>query len=179
MLHQKPTLQNFKCTICPLNFTEKQEFHSHVRGHFKSIKCEQCNKTLIGDKQYDYHLKHVHSGKKKIDERSKRTSKLDRPSKKDAPQAIQSLQIEDVEYGCGDSLESAISVTSNKPVENQSTSNVACDVCGRLFQNEDAVIRHRKTHSSEGKRFLCGFCGNGFNKKTNLEFHMRIHTKER
>lgn len=142
----------FKCTLCPLKFTAKEELYLHVRDHFKPITCKECNKTFIGDKQYTYHCKHVHIGSKasENDVNLSSTTKIE----------IEEEYIEDI------SVESI-------------TTSVACDVCGRLFANIAAVIRHRKTHSNEGKRFFCNVCSNGFNKKTNLEFHLRIHTNER
>lgn len=173
----------FKCTLCPLKYNDKQEFQSHVRDHFKPITCADCNKTFIGDKQYSYHQKHVHgtkATKEPLTEnenqvRLKRTTKIE----------IDNESTDEISF---DSVESI-------------TSSVACDICGRLFvskiqfgrinyitfltrfffaqANAAAVVRHRKTHSNEGKRFFCNVCSNGFNKKTNLEFHLRIHTNER
>lgn len=139
----------FKCTLCPLQFNEKQEFQSHVRDHFNPITCSECDKTLIGDKQYDYHLKHVHNQKIEMSENEIKSDDSNVPRKR-----------------------------ANDPSKSIATS-VGCDICGRLFPHAGAVERHRRTHSIEGKRYICGVCGNGFNKKTNLEFHMRIHTNER
>lgn len=156
--HVSQTLQ-FQCTLCPLTFSDKQEFHIHVRDHFKPITCTECNKTFIGDKQYTYHYKHVHIGSKALNGSSE-----NEVNRRVAPK-IEIQEIQD-EY------------TEDMTVESVPTS-VACDVCGRLFANIEAVIRHRKTHSNEGKRFFCNVCSNGFNKKTNLEFHLRIHTNER
>lgn len=156
-LHE--TMQ-FNCTLCPLTFLDKLEFHSHVRDHFKPITCTECNKTFIGDKQYSYHQKHVHGGTKATKEslsenqvHVRKTTKIE----------IDNESTEDI------SIDSVDVVNSS----------VACDICGRLFPNTAAVVRHRKTHSNEGKRFFCNVCSSGFNKKTNLEFHLRIHTNER
>lgn len=148
----EPDPRLFKCTLCPLKYDDKTEFHAHVRDHFKPITCQDCNKTFIGDKQYSYHRRHFHLELLENERRTAATAIL-----------VEKEYVEEVSL---DSVESAVS-------------SVACDVCGRLFPNDKAVTRHRKTHTNEGKRFFCNVCNSGFNKKTNLEFHLRIHTNER
>lgn len=152
-------IQEFKCTLCPSKFSDKQEFHSHVRDHFRPITCIECNKTFIGDKQYNYHWNHVHTSAKATKETAENEVYL-------ADVTDIEIQDEIIEDGSVDSIETV-------------PTNVACDVCGRLFPDVRAVIRHAKTHTNEGKKFFCNVCNKGFNKKTNLEFHLRIHTKER
>lgn len=162
----KPETLQLKCTLCPAQFNEKHELHSHVRDHFEPITCAECNKTFIGDKQYNYHLK-LHTGKVTIKEMSEDDTIPDIVPKKRKLRTSDNMQNETCILDIsGDLIESV-------------TGNVGCDVCGRLFPSIAAVVRHRKTHTNEGKRFFCNVCHNGFNKKTNLEFHMRIHTNER
>ncbi|KAJ6635989.1 Zinc finger protein [Pseudolycoriella hygida] len=147
----------FECTLCPLKFDDKQKFRSHVQDHFKPITCKDCNKTFIGDKQYTYHLKHTHTNALNV--------------------VKDSSEDEEVFTTKGDSSNEDIAEDFN--FDTVECTSVACDICGRLFPDISAVIRHSKTHTNEGKRFFCSVCNSGFNKKTNLEFHLRIHTNER
>ncbi|KAG4076824.1 hypothetical protein HA402_004426 [Bradysia odoriphaga] len=150
----------FKCTLCPLKFNDKLMFQSHVRDHFKPITCDDCKKTFIGDKQYSYHRRHVHGSS---------TTNESGQCDDSARMTVTRIKVNSQKKCADEDIDSVEIVAANS----------ACDICGRLFPNEAAVERHRKTHSNEGKRFFCHICNNGFNKKTNLEFHLRIHTNER
>lgn len=111
----------FKCTLCPLQFSEKSELQSHVRDHFKSITCDACNKTFIGDKQYNYHVKNAHTGKMTIAETLVNAAKSTTSFRKENLKTSIKADDDSVDYLSGDSIESSV--------------NVACDVCGRLFPN--------------------------------------------
>lgn len=175
-------LKEFQCNLCPNAYIFKEELTAHIKDHFKTYVCTICDKKLIGDTQYQYHLNHTH--------------------KNILPQNMTK---------CENCLKSFTSYTNFEHHQKTCTSEykivdcnhckekypknrmeyhlkskhlcgkkqaIACQKCGRLFKNEITLKTHLKTHSNK-KAFYCDYCGKGFSRKTNLQFHFRIHTGER
>ncbi|CAG9790633.1 unnamed protein product [Diatraea saccharalis] len=53
-----------------------------------------------------------------------------------------------------------------------------CEQCGRIFQSMALLKDHMWVHTGE-KRFKCSSCDKSFTQKTNLVFHMRVHSAQR
>ncbi|XP_047542941.1 zinc finger protein 23-like [Vanessa atalanta] len=53
-----------------------------------------------------------------------------------------------------------------------------CEQCGRIFQSMALLKDHMWVHTGE-KRFKCDRCEKSFTQKTNLVFHMRVHSATR
>ncbi|KAL4703496.1 hypothetical protein ACJJTC_011298 [Scirpophaga incertulas] len=53
-----------------------------------------------------------------------------------------------------------------------------CEQCGRIFQSMALLKDHMWVHTGE-KRFKCSTCDKSFTQKTNLVFHMRVHSATR
>ncbi|XP_045489140.1 zinc finger protein 260 isoform X1 [Pieris rapae] len=53
-----------------------------------------------------------------------------------------------------------------------------CEQCGRIFQSMALLKDHMWVHTGE-KRFKCDRCDKSFTQKTNLVFHMRVHSATR
>ncbi|KAJ2941890.1 hypothetical protein O0L34_g10706 [Tuta absoluta] len=53
-----------------------------------------------------------------------------------------------------------------------------CEQCGRIFQSMALLKDHMWVHTGE-KRFKCDRCDKSFTQKTNLVFHMRVHSNAR
>ncbi|CAH2083660.1 unnamed protein product [Euphydryas editha] len=53
-----------------------------------------------------------------------------------------------------------------------------CEQCGRIFQSMALLKDHMWVHTGE-KRFKCDRCEKSFTQKTNLVFHMRVHSASR
>ncbi|XP_019544457.3 zinc finger protein 79 [Aedes albopictus] len=53
-----------------------------------------------------------------------------------------------------------------------------CQICDKIFGNEDTLTTHEKTHKSP--RFECEECGKGFSQLRNYKYHISVHrgTKE-
>lgn len=151
--------------MCNQKLDTKALLKDHVRNHFKPYVCLICDKELIGDAQYDYHINHAHS----IHLKAKRSFKcrlcLERFSsdellKKHVKQLHHKAKPEKISKGF-----------SGVPV--------ACNFCARIFSTEAAAIRHQlMTHSEDYnyKKFICDYCRKGFSRKNNLILHIRTHT---
>jgi KRAB domain-containing zinc finger protein len=53
-----------------------------------------------------------------------------------------------------------------------------CDICGKYFQNNAKLERHRMIHTGV-KPFQCEKCHRCFNQKANLKAHMVVHMKDK
>ncbi|KAJ8704942.1 hypothetical protein PYW08_012262 [Mythimna loreyi] len=53
-----------------------------------------------------------------------------------------------------------------------------CEQCGKIFQSMALLKDHMWIHTGE-KRFKCDRCTKSFTQKTNLVFHMRVHSATR
>nr|XP_034839054.1 LOW QUALITY PROTEIN: zinc finger protein 62 homolog [Maniola hyperantus] len=53
-----------------------------------------------------------------------------------------------------------------------------CEQCGRIFQSMALLKDHMWVHTGE-KRFKCDRCDKSFTQKTNLVFHLRVHSATR
>lgn len=174
-MYFEPPTPIFKCSICTNIYDEKSDLTAHIKDHFKTYECPICSKKLIGDTQYEYHINNAHSeerssikssiahGTQNTYEEKLVISKLFKKSASEKPKMRKRTE----------------PATAKLPTEVPDTKQfVACDICGRICQNEKAVSLHRLTHN-DNKDFVCDFCGKSFTRKTNLEFHIRIHTGER
>lgn len=75
------------------------------------------------------------------------------------------------------SVATAIKSEPHTP-ENSGTSNLACSVCNKVFENALILDAHERTHKSP--RYTCDECGKGFSQLRNYKYHVSVHkgTKE-
>ncbi|XP_045508974.1 zinc finger protein 675-like [Colias croceus] len=53
--------------------------------------------------------------------------------------------------------------------------NVACDVCEKVFRDNNSLNIHKKIHTKE-RNFICDECNKGFRTRQHLIIHLRSHT---
>lgn len=145
---------------------------------------------IIGDTQYEYHQKNLHDA---ADEDIV-PPKVDQPrtckhctvclAPAEMLQHVSAAHPDKVKcYKCDYCDErwpshSQMNIHVHVEHEEQCMEAMACDICGRVCRNREAVLLHRRTHEDD-KSFTCKTCGKGFTRRSNLEFHMRTHTGER
>ncbi|XP_033747980.1 uncharacterized protein LOC117332988 [Pecten maximus] len=54
-----------------------------------------------------------------------------------------------------------------------------CNVCKKVVGSQNALNRHRKSHTREGYKFTCDRCGKSCRDNSNLRSHMLTHVKAR
>lgn len=65
-------------------------------------------------------------------------------------------------------------------VHNNNREYVSCEFCSYKTKNKANMKRHRDTHITNGKTFICDQCGKDFNNIASLKGHMSyIHTEVR
>lgn len=152
--------QTFKCDICDKQFITREERNVHIGDHFKTYTCTICNKTLIGDRQFEHH----------------------RQSK----ECVKREPIESTTYECFMCHKgSFFSVRSlrihvNREHNQKKTDSAQhiCKFCQKKFANGYILKSHTKQIHMDGPRFSCADCGKTFNRMSNLQWHQLIHQNE-
>ncbi|XP_060068698.1 uncharacterized protein LOC132548822 [Ylistrum balloti] len=54
-----------------------------------------------------------------------------------------------------------------------------CEICNKVVGSQNALNRHRKSHTQEGYKFTCDRCGKSCRDNSNLRSHMLTHIKAR
>ena len=75
---------------------------------------------------------------------------------------------------------SGFEATMSRPTDEvQSTNDMACHICQKMFPEKILLNRHKKTHSLKDElSIFCNICQKMFTKRENLKKHKRIHTLE-
>ncbi|KAM9810505.1 uncharacterized protein ACB057_004446 [Neosynchiropus ocellatus] len=77
---------------------------------------------------------------------------------------------------CGKKCSSKSGLTQH--IKNCFGGSSTCWICGKCFENRQALNVHMTAHPSE-KPFGCSQCDKHFNRKWSLQEHMKIHTGEK
>lgn len=143
------------CNICLEDFLDKKLLLEHLKTH-KTIKCDKC-KGKYSDENFDTHVC---------------------PKEEFSEETCDEKQDDDIE----NTNEENIGKVKEKDVDKKSDikRHRYCGLCKRTVRN---LENHRnKHHSKDGKKdepkALCTYCGKQFKQQSNLDVHMRTHTKE-
>ncbi|XP_053711662.1 zinc finger protein OZF-like isoform X1 [Synchiropus splendidus] len=64
-----------------------------------------------------------------------------------------------------------------QPQRRRRTKPCTCQVCGKVFNDNNHLHRHLLVHTGE-KPFKCFICARGFSQRGNLKTHMKVHKGE-
>ena len=68
--------------------------------------------------------------------------------------------------------------TFNKKGAKRKRAQHECDVCGKVFDRRSNLDIHMRTHTNE-RPYECDVCDKAFRQSGHLQSHMRIHANEK
>jgi len=179
-LLEHSSLNYFVCPECGVTLSNILEFRSHLESHKQRMKCSNCRKCFSTEESLANHISSVHGDNSK--------------NSKD-------YNCWDCDKKCGSSGRLRRHITAHVGEQRRSG---ACDICGKLVDNQMRFLKHMKSHKSRtlvtcetcGKTFKfpcdlsdhikvvhngikpysCKICGKEFIVRTGLRYHRRIHT---
>ena len=63
--------------------------------------------------------------------------------------------------------------------ETHTNEPLPCNICGKTFKTSNTLWSHTKTHSIREKKYKCPNCTKLFLTKTEVKFHIMVHTGEK
>ena len=163
-----------ECSICRKTFTQRQALAKHEKIHTrtKSFKCTECEKTFAERTNLDKHIK-MHAWKNLNHE------------------GESSQELIGSEYNIKNDSQATV-----MPVKGEVVSPLACQHCGKSFddklnlkkhqtmwhsneQFDEDIILNKHEKSSPNFSYKCSFCDKSYTKKLDLVCHEGIHTGER
>ncbi|CAG9861663.1 unnamed protein product [Phyllotreta striolata] len=185
--HTEIHKDDFKCPFCNKQSTTGSHFVEHLSRH--TIKqrhvCKICKKHLKTTKLLKAHCKKVHKklietcnvcldtffDKKLLEKHLEihKTTDSDACDNQfsEENKALLSLDEEDNEE-------------NNTHKKSNNRQNRYCDICKRTVRNLSNHVQkhHSSDNTNEEPKALCHYCGKLFKQQSNLDVHIRTHTKE-
>ncbi|KAI0635365.1 hypothetical protein C8Q77DRAFT_1156663 [Trametes polyzona] len=72
----------------------------------------------------------------------------------------------------------SVDATSSSTKRRRDAKPAACPVCGKMFNRESDMHRHRETHGKAGK-WKCPYCPHRTHQKSNMQAHINTHSGRR
>lgn len=165
----------YPCEMCDESFATRVQRNQHIENHFKTFECEECHKTFIGDRQFNYHQV---TGRCVVPAEQQKSV---------SPEPKETSEPSLTEWGCyicgkknfqsRRSLKLHINkLHSNKPkvVKGEHV----CQVCEKTFANQHVLKNHVHEIHTNAQEHKCDDCGKQFNRLANLRHHQLIHRNE-
>lgn len=139
----------FKCSICPKSFTTKGNLQRHETYHqgLRPFVCGVCEYSFTEKKSLKVHMR-IHTGERPF-----------------------------VCKTCGKAFTQSGPLVVHEKIHENVYPHL-CDVCGKSFRQKSNLKLHKERHN-DIKKFKCGEkdCTMAFCSKTELQRHLRAHTK--
>ena len=167
------------CDVCEISFQSKEAFMKHMNDvHWNPCthRCDICDKTFISKEDLGKHMDEMHFNPCPICEKTffRTVEKLNHMSE-------QHKNISAVDGNSRDGMESinyADYTINGHQIEglvfrNLETPNTEiCDVCERLFQSKEALVKHMDEVHWNPCTYKCDICEKTFLSKEDLGKHM-------
>lgn len=191
------TIENkpFPCEMCHEAFGTRDERNEHIQTHFNVIDCPVCQKTFIGDRQFNYHQQ---TGRCKPNANAKIPPIADGDENDEDNEDVDDdgdVDEDPLETGlnaglncahCGKehfqstrSLRLHINKTHlTEEIKNTSKEENICTFCNKQFANRHILKNHITEIHTNAQQHKCDDCGKLFNRLANLRHHQLIHRNE-
>eukprot|EP00795_Rhopilema_esculentum_P002257 gene2257-17865_t len=176
-LKMKKQPSSFPCSICKLDFTNKQLMLEHRAKHTKLYKCKVCSEGFYTEEKLNRHNeKESHNypceccGKVLVSKASLQRHKVVHGEKN---------HVCDV---CNRAFKTARDMKNHKLGVHSEEKNFLCEHCGKAFARREKLKRHSLIHSPSRPVFTCPFknhtgCDKVFYRKDKLTRHLYSHSK--
>lgn len=191
---EKDGPKSLPCDMCEQRFDTRDERNAHIQTHFNMIDCPVCQRTFIGDRQFNYHQQ---TGRCKP--RANVASPVaDGDAIDDHDDAIDDGKDDDDDDD-DDPLGGAFKCTHCGKENFQSTRSLrlhinkmhvpkmkvaaikeenVCTFCSKRFANRHILKNHVNEIHTNSQQHKCADCGKLFNRLANLRHHELIHRNE-
>ncbi|XP_058834130.1 zinc finger protein 14-like [Topomyia yanbarensis] len=152
----KEQRQIYSCEQCPKRFHMQSKFEAHKRTHdgLKPYECEICHHSFTGWHYLRFHRIQKHSGNKVL-------LPCDHP-------------------GCEQQFSTRYALKRHKtrthdPNFVPEATVFVCDTCGKTFNSNGNLKKHKYTHTPAEMPFVCGVCSKQFPTSNKLKEHNLRH----
>ncbi|XP_075232234.1 uncharacterized protein LOC142330673 [Lycorma delicatula] len=164
--------KQYVCDVCDKGFIQKSKLKRHMSTHIgdKPFKCDICCQSFTAKQPLQVHLR-SHTGERPFPCKHCRRTFKDRNNLRKHElkhTGIRNFVCED----CGKSFSIKWNLMNHKKFHN-GIKNYSCKVCGKTFILKTDVARHMLVHSDVEHDYECSICITPFNRKDNLERHMK------
>ncbi|XP_072943204.1 zinc finger protein 711-like [Epargyreus clarus] len=200
------TKDEYKCTLCELQYDEFKTLNQHMNVHFQNFICEQCGTGFITPERLRTHAfshetgsfpcesceKVFRSANSKKEHYATVHMQVKRHRCPQCPEtfrnyfqrnkhisAIHGMKLK--EFKC--TMCPKVFTLSGKLGVHVRTVHLkmkrhACDICDWQFYSKSELKDHMVKHGGE-RKFQCNVCKKGYARKYTLREHMRIHENDR
>ncbi|XP_055613955.1 zinc finger protein 225-like [Uranotaenia lowii] len=160
----------FKCNICMKLFRHKTTMVNHIANHTGHLRypCDQCDDRFIRKKDYDRHLKDVHSE----DGPGEDLKRFPCPfcPRKLLTQAARRMHVKHTHA----EMEADDQPVQPEEIPGYGPSSLTCTECNKSFTSRSSLKVHCLNHIGKLPH-QCEFCSAGFYKPKDLEKHKTRH----
>ncbi|XP_031618901.1 zinc finger protein 2 homolog [Contarinia nasturtii] len=141
----------FRCVICSIEFSIRQQYISHMNTHSTLLQCQLCSHHFTSKKDLTIHMT-IH------EKQNSRETRLFQCTK------------------CSKTFTSKSSLNRHTPIHSNNKP-FQCSICQKQFLLKSYLKEHIKIHSGQ-RAFGCVQCSKTFSRRSRLELHKKSHLNE-